>query len=70
NYEPGYGRLEQFLTTVGRRKLVRDIYEALMKTPAGQVRARQIYAKARPLYQVVFRSQLDALINDKQQTGG
>ncbi|MET0984888.1 MAG: M1 family metallopeptidase [Steroidobacteraceae bacterium] len=70
SYEPGYGRLEQFLTTVGRRKLVRDVYEALMKTPAGQVRARQIYAKARPLYQVVFRSQLDALINDKQQTAG
>ncbi|HKQ84465.1 MAG TPA: M1 family metallopeptidase [Steroidobacteraceae bacterium] len=67
SYEPGYARLEQFLTTVGRRKLVRDVYEALMKTPAGQARARQIYAEARPLYQVVLRSQLDALINEKQQ---
>lgn len=62
-YEPSYARLEQCLTSVGRRRLVRDIYEALMKTPAGQQRARQIYAKARPLYQIVLRNQLDALIN-------
>src|SRR5690606_5673664 len=42
-YEPGYARLEQFLTSVGRRKLVRDLYEALMKRPEGQQRAREIY---------------------------
>jgi aminopeptidase N len=65
-YEPGYARLEQFLTSVGRRKLVRDLYEALMKRPEGQQRAREIYAKARPMYQLVLRAQLDALIEGQR----
>lgn len=64
-YEPGYARLEQFLTTVGRRKLVRDLYEALVKTPAGRERAKAIYAKARPLYFGVLRAHLDKLLDWK-----
>lgn len=62
-YEPGYARLEQFLTSVGRRKLVRDLYQELAKTTEGKQRARAIYAKARPLYQVLLRAQLDELLD-------
>lgn len=61
-YSPGYARLEQYLTSVGRRKLVKDLYEELMKTPDGAQRARAIYAKARPLYQVPLAEQLDKVV--------
>lgn len=61
-YAPAWPRLEQFLTNVGRRKLVKDLYVELLKTPEGAVRARAIYAKARPTYQVPFAKQLDGII--------
>lgn len=61
NYAPGWPKLEQFLTSIGRRKLVRDLYDELVKTPAGVVRAKAIYTKARPLYQVPLALQLDEL---------
>jgi leukotriene-A4 hydrolase len=66
HYEPAYKRLEQYLTTIGRRKLVRDLYEDLMKTPAGAERARQIYAKARPMYHVQLSAQLDEIVRSKE----
>lgn len=59
-YEPGYARLEEYLTTIGRRKLVKDLYDELLKTPEGTQRARAIYAKARSFYQVPLVRQLDA----------
>jgi leukotriene-A4 hydrolase len=61
-YEPAYPQLERYLTTIGRRKLVKDLYEELMKSPAGATRARAIYAKARPLYQVPLAQQLDEIV--------
>lgn len=62
NYTPAWPRLEQFLTSIGRRKLVKDLYEALLKTPDGAAQARTIYARARPLYQVPLAQQLDAML--------
>ena len=44
DYEPAWPRLENYLTTIGRRKLIKPLYEDLMKTPAGAERARAIYA--------------------------
>jgi leukotriene-A4 hydrolase len=61
-YAPAWPRLEQFLTSIGRRKLVKDLYLELLKTPEGAIRARAIYAKARPLYQVPFANQLDGIM--------
>lgn len=61
-YAPAWPRLEQYLTTIGRRKLVKDLYEELLKSPEGTQLARQIYAKARPLYQIPLAQQLDELI--------
>src|SRR6185295_17622177 len=43
-------RIESYLTTIGRRRLVKPLYEELMKTPAGAERARAIYSRARPNY--------------------
>jgi aminopeptidase N len=61
-YAPADARLETFLTTIGRRRLVKDLYEALVKTPQGKQRAQAIYAKARPLYQVPLAEQLDKIM--------
>ena len=66
-YAPAWSRLENYLTSIGRRSLIKDLYEELLKTPEGKQRAQQIYAKARPLYQIPLVQQLDALI---PQSGG
>lgn len=50
----GYGaampRLEDFLTTVGRRKFLMPLYTELIRTPAGRARAVEVFAKARTGY--------------------
>ena len=61
-YEPGYARLDQYLNAIGRRRLVKDLYEALMQSPGGSERAKAIYAKARPLYHVTLVAQLDDVV--------
>ncbi len=61
-YLPGYARLDQYLNAIGRRRLVKDLYEALMKAPGGAERAKGIYAKARPLYHVTLVAQLDDVV--------
>lgn len=62
NYAPAYPALEAYLTSLGRRKLVKDLYDDLAKTPEGKQRAQAIYKKARPLYQVPLAEQLDELL--------
>jgi hypothetical protein len=61
-YSAADARLEQFLLEVGRRKLVKPLYEELVKTEAGKQRARAIYAKARPGYHAVTTRTLDAIV--------
>jgi aminopeptidase N len=61
DYAPAYSKLEAYLTSIGRRKLVKDLYEDLAKTPAGKKRAQAIYRQARPMYQVPLVEQLDEL---------
>ena len=64
-YEPGYTRLEQFLTSQGRRKYLKPIYEELAKTDDGRRRGLAIYAKGRPLYQAIARQSLDVIVGWK-----
>jgi leukotriene-A4 hydrolase len=61
HYEPAYPRLEEFLTTVGRRKYVKPLYDAL-----DLKRATAIYDNARPLYHPITQATLDALIAAKK----
>jgi aminopeptidase N len=61
-YEPAYPRLEEFLCSVGRRKFIKPLYLALMKTEQGRERARRIYAKARPGYHPIAQATLDAIV--------
>jgi leukotriene-A4 hydrolase len=64
-YEPAYPALERYLTEIGRRKLIRPLYEDLMKTPQGAERARRIYAKARPGYHPIAVATLDGIVNKR-----
>ena len=47
DYLPANARLEEFLTTIGRRKFVKPLFDALAKTDEGKKRAIEIYKKAR-----------------------
>ena len=59
-YKAADTALENFLMTVGRRKFLQPLYEALyMKDP---VRAKRIYKNARENYHSVSRQTLDAII--------
>ncbi len=62
DYEPAYPKLDSYLTTIGRRKLIKPLYEDLMKTPAGAARARAIYTRARPNYHSIAVATLDPIV--------
>ena len=57
-------RAELFLLTVGRRKFLVPLYEAVLASPGdgGSERARSIYRRARPRYHAVSQRTLDALL--------
>lgn len=65
-YAPADARLEQYLVTIGRRKLIRPLYEELMKTEAGKKRASEIYAKARPGYHPQVVATIDGVLGTGQ----
>jgi aminopeptidase N len=62
NYEPAFQAADTFLMTVGRRKYLKPLYEALLLSPAGRERALAIYQRARPRYHAVAVRTLDALL--------
>ncbi|MCU0758723.1 MAG: M1 family metallopeptidase [Steroidobacteraceae bacterium] len=64
-YEPARPRLEEYLTTIGRRKLIRPLYEELMKSPDGRAFAQAVYAKARPGYHPIAVATLDPIVQGK-----
>ena len=64
-YEPAYPEVQRYLTTIGRRKLVRPLYEELMKTPQGAALARATYARARPGYHPITATSIDLIVNPK-----
>ncbi len=65
NYSAADARLEDFLTSIGRRKFVKPLFEELVKTPAGKKRAIEIYAKARPGYHPITISSVDEILDWK-----
>jgi leukotriene-A4 hydrolase len=64
-YAPADAALENFLRHVGRRKFLVPLYRALLATPDGAKRAREIYAQARPNYHSVATGTLDALLAER-----
>ncbi len=61
-YSEADAAVEAFLTTVGRRKFLRPLYEQLVKTDQGRARARGIYGKARPGYHPMAVQTIDRIV--------
>ena len=61
-YAPASGRLETYLVGIGRRKLIKPLYDELVKTPAGRARAAAIYERARPGYHPIAVSSIDEVV--------
>ncbi len=62
NYHAADQRLAEFLTSVGRRKFLKPLYEALAATPEGLEKARKIYKKARAGYHPVAYITIDKIL--------
>jgi leukotriene A-4 hydrolase/aminopeptidase len=61
-YEAAGRRLEEYLTSIGRQKLIKPLYEELVKTPEGRNRALEIYRKARPGYHPIAVTAMDKIV--------
>jgi leukotriene-A4 hydrolase len=68
NYQPAFPRLEEYLKTIGRRKLIEPLYESLMKTSAGTEVAKRVFAKARPGYHPETVKAIEAIVAPKEET--
>ncbi|MBI3817281.1 MAG: M1 family metallopeptidase [Planctomycetes bacterium] len=62
SYQPAYGKLEEFLMNVGRRKFLKPLYSEFAKTEEGKRRGREIYKKARARYHPVAVSVIDKIL--------
>ena len=62
HYKEGYNALDEFLCHVGRRKFVKPLFEAMIKTPQGKEMAKVIYAKARSGYHAVTMQTIDDML--------
>jgi leukotriene-A4 hydrolase len=49
-YQPAFKRLHDYLTSIGRNKLVKPLYKALSQTPEGKVMAQKAFAEAKAGY--------------------
>jgi hypothetical protein len=62
NYAAAYPAMENYLINIGRRKLVKPLYQALAETAEGKEMAKGIYAKARPNYHAVTYHTIDEML--------
>jgi len=68
NYQPSFPRLEEYLNTVGRRKLIAPLYEALLNTPAGAQVAKRVFAEARLGYHPETINAIEAIVDPQERT--
>lgn len=61
-YKPAFPAIEKFLTTVGRRKFLKPLYQQLLRTNSGKELAWSIYVKARLGYHSVAVKTIDEMI--------
>jgi hypothetical protein len=69
NYQPSYPRLEEYLQTIGRVKLIAPLYTDLMKTPSGAEIAKRVYAKALPGYHPDTVKAIGAIVKPATEEG-
>jgi hypothetical protein len=65
-YQPAYGRLEEYLTTIGRRKLIAPLYGELMKSAPGALVAKRVFAEARAGYHPETVKAIEAIVEPKE----
>ncbi|MFQ5650124.1 MAG: M1 family metallopeptidase [bacterium] len=62
-YAAAYPALEKFLTSMGRRKFLKPLYEKMAENPALLEMAKLIYQKARPTYHAISVGTIDDILN-------
>ena len=62
DYRPAVERLEEFLISVGRERLIKPLYEELVKSEKGKIWARGVYQKARCGYNPIVVKKLDQVL--------
>jgi leukotriene-A4 hydrolase len=67
NYQPAFPRLEEYLNTIGRRKLIEPLYRGLMKTASGSEVAKRVFKKARPGYHPETTKAIEAIVEPKDE---
>jgi aminopeptidase N len=67
-YQPAYGRLEEYLTTIGRRKLIEPLYGELMRTDPGALVAKRVFAKARAGYHPETVKAIEAIVEPEKES--
>jgi len=60
-YEPAYGAMQEFLSTVGRRKFLEPLYKEMMQT-GKQEMAKRIYKAYRENYHPLAQESLDKIV--------
>jgi len=66
NYDAAYPRLEEYLIGIGRQKLIKPLYEELVKTPEGREHAKRIYGKARGGYHPIAATAMDKILKKEK----
>lgn len=61
-YKESYPIVKKFLIEIGRRKFVKPLFIALVKTPDGKEFAKEIYKESRPNYHYVTQVTIDGII--------
>jgi leukotriene-A4 hydrolase len=61
-YRAAYPSVEDFLSSMGRRKFVQPLFEELMKSEEGKEFAKRLYAKVRPTYHPVTQMTVDKIV--------
>jgi aminopeptidase N len=62
DHDAAFGRMDEFLSTVGRRKFLIPLYTEMTRTEKGRIMAQTIYKSARPNYHSVSVRTIDELL--------
>ena len=67
-YQAAYPRLINYLSSIGRVKLIKPLYQALMQTPGLHNLAMNIYHKSRNGYHNIATKQIDTIVGFDEMT--
>lgn len=61
NYQPAKPAVKKFLTTVGRTKFLRPLYNKLAETPEGLKTAKEIYESTKQIYHATSKQRIEEI---------